>query len=112
MSNGLPDSHSLLTPGGTPIDTVNGVLSGLNHTANGLNGPEFIFFPMMAIANDGLRYQISIYYPVHLHSLTPKPRDNESQPLRFPQIPPLAAPTTLLHLPVSYPPPPPGCGSQ
>ena len=108
MSNGLPDPDSLLTPGWTPVDTVNCVLNGLNHTANGLNGPEFIFFPMMAIANDGLRYQISIYYLVHPHSLTPKPRDNESRPLRVPQIPPLAAPATLLHLPVSYRPPLPG----
>ena len=27
-------------------------LNGLNDTANGLNGPEFMFFSMMAIAND------------------------------------------------------------
>ena len=56
MSNGLPDPDSLLTPGGTPVDVVNGVLIELNHTANGFNGPEFIFFPMMAIANDCLCY--------------------------------------------------------
>ena len=73
MSNGLPDPDSLLTPGGRPVDAVNRVLSGLNHTANGLNGPEFILFPMMAIANDRLRYQISIYALVHTHSFTPKP---------------------------------------
>ena len=52
MSNGLPDPDSLLTPGGTPVDVVNGVLIGLNDTANGLNGPEFMFVSMMAIAND------------------------------------------------------------
>ena len=37
MSNGLPDPDSLLTPGGTPVDAVNGVLNGLYPTANGLN---------------------------------------------------------------------------
>ena len=40
MSNGLPDPDSLLTPGGTLVDAVNGVLNGLNPTANGLNGPN------------------------------------------------------------------------
>ena len=30
MSNGLPDPDSLLTPGGTAFDAVNGVLNGLN----------------------------------------------------------------------------------
>ena len=55
MSNGLPDSESLLTLGGRPVDAVNGVLNGLNHTANGLNGPELIFFRMMETANDRLR---------------------------------------------------------
>ena len=30
MSNGLPDPDSLLTPGGTPFDAINGVLNGLN----------------------------------------------------------------------------------
>ena len=102
MSNGLPDPDSLLTPGGTPVDAAKCVLNGLNHIVNGLNGPEFISFSMMAIANDRLRYQISIYSLVHPHSPTPKPPDNESRPLRFPQIPPLAAPATLLHLPVSH----------
>ena len=38
MSSDLPDPDSLLTPGGTPVDAVNSVLSGLNPTANGLNG--------------------------------------------------------------------------
>jgi len=38
MSNGLPDPDTLLRPGGTPVDGVNGVLNGLNPTANGLNG--------------------------------------------------------------------------
>ena len=65
MSNGLPDPDSLLTPGGTPVNTVSGVLNGLNHAGNGLNGPEFISFPMMVIANDRLRYQISVYSLVH-----------------------------------------------
>ena len=37
MSNGLPDPDTLLTPGGTPVDAVNGVLNVLNPTANGLN---------------------------------------------------------------------------
>ena len=37
MSNGLPDPDSILTPGETPIDAVNGVLNGLNPTAKGLN---------------------------------------------------------------------------
>ena len=37
MSNGLPDPDTLLTPGGTPVDAVNGVLNGLTPTANGLN---------------------------------------------------------------------------
>ena len=55
MSNGLPDPDSLLTPGGRPVDAANGVLNGLNDAANGFNGPEFIFFPMMATANDRLR---------------------------------------------------------
>ena len=73
MSNGLPDPDSLLTPGRTPVDAANGVLIGLNHTANGLNGPEFIFFRVMAIANDRLRCQISVYSLVHPHALTPKP---------------------------------------
>ena len=102
MSNGLPDPDSLLTPGWTPVDTVNCVLNGRNHTANGLNGPEFILFPMMAIANDRLRYQISIYALVHAHSFTPKPTVNESRSLRFPKILPFPPPPPLLHLPVSY----------
>ena len=38
MSNGLPDPDTLLTPGGTPVDAVNGVLNGINPSANGLNG--------------------------------------------------------------------------
>ena len=97
MSNGLPDPDSLLTPGWTPVDTVNCVLNGLNHTANGLNGPEFILFPMMAIANDHLRYQTSVCSLVHTHSLT-----HESRRLRFPQILPFPPPPTLLHLPASY----------
>ena len=42
MSNGLPDPDSLLTPGGRQVDAVNGVLNGLNHTANGLNGLELL----------------------------------------------------------------------
>ena len=37
MSNGLPVPDSPLTPGGTPVDAVNGVLNGLNPTAHGLN---------------------------------------------------------------------------
>ena len=64
MSNGLPDPDSpdsLLTPGGRPVNVVNGVLNGLNPTANGFNGPDFIFFPLMAIGNNRLRYQISVY---------------------------------------------------
>jgi len=36
MSNGLPDPDTLLTPSGTPVDGVNGVLNGA--TVNGLNG--------------------------------------------------------------------------
>ena len=100
MSNGFPNPDSLLTPGGRLVNVVNGVLNGLNHTANGLNGPEFIFFRMMAIANERLRYQISIYSLVHPHSLTPKPTVIESRPFR--QIPPFSAPATLLHLPVSH----------
>ena len=80
-----------------PVDAANGVLKGLNHTGNGLSGPEFILLSMMAIANDCLHYQVSIYSLVHLDSLTPKPTINESRPLRFPQIPPLTAPATLLH---------------
>ena len=55
MFNGLPDPDLLLTPGGGAVDIVNGVLIGLNHTANGFNRPEFIFFPMMATAHDRLR---------------------------------------------------------
>ena len=74
---------------------------GLN-TANGLNGPEFMFFSMMAIANDRVRYQISVYSPLHPHSLTPKLTVNGSRPLRFPQILPFSAPETLLHLSVSH----------
>ena len=108
MSDGLPVPDLLLTPGGRPVDVVNGVLNGLNHTANRLNGPEFIFFPMMAIAHYRLRYQISIYAFVHQHLLTPKPTVNESRPLR--QVPPVSAPATLSRLPVSYRLP--GCGSQ
>ena len=78
------------------------MLIGLDHTVNGLNGPEFILFPMVALANDRLRYQISIYSLVHPHSPTPKPTVNESRRLRFPQIPPFSAPATLLELPVSH----------
>ena len=74
----------------------------VNHTANGLNGPKFIFFHMMAIANNCLLYNISIYSFLHPPSLTPKPTAIESRPLRFPQIPPFSAPATLLHLPVSH----------
>ena len=102
MSSGLPDPDSLLTPGGRPVNAANGVLNGLNHTANGLNGPEFVSFPMMAIANDRLLYQISVYSLVHPHSLTPEQTVNESRLLRFPQVPPFSAPATLLHLPVSH----------
>ena len=134
MSNGLPDPDSLLTPGGTPFDVVNGVLIGLNHTANGLNGPACILFSMMAIANDRSRYQILIYSLVHPHLLTPKPTVNDkltfalpsnSTPLctgnsftppSFPSPPPIAEASNLLrqgvsscrgrmHLePCSYPP--------
>ena len=102
MSNGLPDPDSLLTPGGRRVDAVNGMLNVLKPTANGLNGPKFIFFTMMAIANDHLRYQISIYPLVHPHSLAPKQTVDESRPLRFPQIPLFSAPATLLHLPISH----------
>ena len=70
MSNGLPGPDSLLTPSGRPVDAANGVLKGLHNTVNGLNGPEFIFFSMMVIANDRLRYQNSVYSLVHTHSLT------------------------------------------
>ena len=102
MSNGLPDPDSLLTPGRRPVDAVNGVFNALNHTANGFNGAEFIFFPMMSIATDRLRYEIPVYSLVHPHSPTPEPTVNESRPLRFPQTPPFSAPATLLHLPVSH----------
>ena len=102
MSNGLPDPDSLLTPGGRPVDAVNGVFNGLYHTANGLNGPEFTFFFIMVIAKDRLRYQISVCSLVHSHSVTPKSTVIESRSLRFPQIPPFAAPATLLHLPLSH----------
>ena len=102
VSNGLSDPDSLLSPGGRPVDAVNGVLTGLNHAANGFNGPDFLSFHMMAIANDHLRYQISIYPLVHPHSLAPKQTVDESRPLRFPQIPLFSAPATLLHLPISH----------
>ena len=98
MSNSLPDPDSLLTLGGRPFDAVNGELNGLKHC----DGPELIFFPMMAIANNRLRYQISIYSLVHPHSPTPKPTVNESRPLRFPQILPISASATLSRLPVSH----------
>ena len=102
MSNSLTDPDSLLAHGGRPFDAVNGVLHELNPTANGFNGPEFVSFPMMAIANDRLLYQISVYSLVHPHSLTPEQTVNESRLLRFPQVPPFSAPATLLHLPVSH----------
>ena len=35
MFNGLPDPDLLLTPGGRPVDAINGVLNGLNYTVNG-----------------------------------------------------------------------------
>ena len=97
MSNGLPYPDSLLTPGGRLVDAVNGVLNGLHHTANGLNGPEFTFFFIMVIAKDRLCYQTSVYSLVHTHSLT-----HGSRRLRFPKILPFPPPPTVLHLPVSY----------
>ena len=106
MSNGLPDPDSLLTPGGGPVDAVNGVLNRLNDTANGLNGPKFILFPMLAIANDRLRYSnlnLCSRAPTFAHSQT---NGQGKSTLRFPQIPPLAASATLT--PPRVPPPPSG----
>jgi len=55
---------------------------------------------MMAVANDLLFYQISVYSVVYPHSPTPpKPTVNESP---FCSSPPLSAPATRLHLPVSH----------
>ena len=59
-----------------------------------------IFSSMMAVANDLLSYQISVYSVVYPHSPTPpKPTVNESP---FCSSPPLSAPATRLHLPVSH----------
>jgi len=38
MSNGLPDPDMLLTPGGMLVNAINGMLNGINPSANGLNG--------------------------------------------------------------------------
>ena len=40
MSNRLRDPDSLLTPGGTAVDLVNGVLIGLNHPCEWVQWPE------------------------------------------------------------------------
>ena len=102
MSNHLWDPDSLLTPGRTVVDLVNGVLIGLNHPVNGFNGPKFILFPMLAIANDRLRYSnlnLCSRAPTFAHSQT---NGQGKSTLRFPQIPPFSAPATLLHLQVSH----------
>ena len=70
----------------------------------------FLFSSMMAVANDLLSYQISVYSVVYRHSPTPpKPTVNES---RFCSSPPLSAPATRLHLPVSYRLPPSGAEAK